>query len=125
MRTVQTSNIVNQYHKVKVIKDFDLIEIDQGIFGGKPKSDLTKEEKVLKKQRSKDAGMETYQECFQRAKTFVNKIKINYNFENILIITHNCVATFIEDVIENKEVDFNNEKFLRNFDNAEVKKFVI
>ena len=32
MRTMQTANIMNQYHNVKILKDERLIEIEQGIF---------------------------------------------------------------------------------------------
>ena len=48
MRTVQTANIMNRYHSAKIIKDNRLIEIDQGIFTGKSKVNLSEEEKQLK-----------------------------------------------------------------------------
>ena len=47
MRTVQTANIMNKYHNSKIVKDSRLIEIDQGIFTGRSKYDLTEEEKRL------------------------------------------------------------------------------
>lgn len=125
MRTIQTANIVNQYHKVKIIKDSELIEIDQGIFTGRHKDSLSKEELALKNSKSKDAKMETYEECFDRTKLFLNTIKDKYNYENILVITHNCNASFIEDILTNEKIDFSNPKFLRKFNNAEVKKFII
>lgn len=125
MRTIQTANIINKYHNVKVIKDINLIEIDQGIFSGRKKSSLSEKEQLLRNTRSKQAGMETYEECFDRIKFFVENIKQKYNYKNILVVTHNCCATFIEDVINNKEINFNNNIFLRNFKNAEVKKFII
>lgn len=34
MRTIQTANIINKFHNVKIVKDERLIEIDQGIFTG-------------------------------------------------------------------------------------------
>ena len=43
MRTMQTSNIMNKYHNVKIIKDERLIEIDQGVFTGRSKNDLTED----------------------------------------------------------------------------------
>ena len=124
MRTIQTANIINAYHNVKVVKDLNLIEINQGIFTGRSKYSLTEEEQVIKNSRS-GAGMESYQECYDRIKNFVKEIKNRYNYENVLIITHNCSATFIEDVVCGKEINFSDNKFLRNFKNAEVKKFVI
>ena len=125
MRTVQTANIINKYHKVKVIKDENLIEINQGIFTGRSKFSLSKEEQILKNERSKKAGMESYQECYERIKKFVKEIKDKYNVQNVLVVTHNCTATFIENVVCNKKVNFCNDEFLRNFNNGEVKKFVI
>ena len=125
MRAIQTANIINQYHKVKIFKDINLIEINQGIFTGKSKYSLTDEEKVMKAARSKDAGMESYQSCFDRIKNFLDKLKKNDKFENVLVITHNCNASFIEDIITNKKINFNDDNFLRNFKNAEVKIFVI
>lgn len=125
MRTIQTANIINAYHKVKVVKDFKLIEINQGIFTGRSKYSLSDEEQALKNSRAKSTGMESYQDCFNRIKTFIEEIKSKYNYETVLIVTHNCNATFIEDVICGKKVDFNDNNFLRNFKNAEVKKFVI
>ena len=32
MRTMQTANIMNKYHGVKILKDNRIIEFDQGIF---------------------------------------------------------------------------------------------
>ena len=125
MRAIQTANIINKYHKVKVVKDLSLIEINQGIFTGRKKSALSNEELMLKNSRSKQAGMETYQECFERAKNFVKEIKNKYNYKNVLVVTHNCTATFIEDIICNKKIDFSDANFLRGFKNAEVKNFVV
>ena len=123
MRTVQTANIMNKFHNVKVVKDKRLIEIDQGIFTGRSKHDLTKEEKNLKFARSKSCGMESYQSAYDRTKEFLIDIKNNCVFDSVLIITHNCNATFLEDLLLNVDVDFNNDNHLRSFKNAEIKKF--
>ena len=125
MRTVQTANIINKYNKVKILKDNNLIEIDQGDFTGRSKNSLSKKEETLKNKRAKSAGMESYEECFKRVKTFLNTIKQKYHYDCVLIVTHNCVATFVEDIVTNKNANFKDGKFLRNFNNAEVKKFVI
>ena len=122
-RTVQTANIMNKYHDVKVIKDDLLIEIDQGIFTGRSNKSLSQNEKMLKSQRSKQAKMESFEECFERVKIFMKNLKNKFSCQNLLIITHNCVATFIEDIVLSKKVDFANKKFIVNFDNAELKKF--
>ena len=122
-RTVQTANIMNQYHSVKIIKDDLLLEIEQGIFTGRNNKSLTEEERLLKKQRSKKAKMESFEECFERVKCFMENLKSKYNCQNLLIITHNCVATFIENIVLNKKINFEDKKFVVNFENAELKRF--
>jgi probable phosphoglycerate mutase len=124
MRTVQTANIMNRVHHVKVIKDVKLIEIDQGIFTGRSKDDLSEEEKLLKYNRDESCGMESYNSVYNRCKEFVSNLK-DCSYDNILIITHNCNATLLENVLLDVEVDFNNDKQLRNFSNAEIKCFKI
>ena len=44
MRTMQTANIMNAFHGVKIVKDERLTEIDQGIFTGRHKDSLSSEE---------------------------------------------------------------------------------
>ena len=74
-RTVQTANIINKYHNCKVIKNEKLIEIDQGIFTGRKYITLTEQEKQLKNSKSKQCGMESYNEVFNRISDFVFFIK--------------------------------------------------
>jgi len=124
MRTMQTSNIMNKYHNVKIVKDEKLIEIDQGIFSGKSKNDLTEEEIKIKNSR-KGKGMESYQSVLKRVKDFLKEIKSNKQYQNVLIITHNVNASFIADILNNIEIDFKNPNHLRNFNNAEIKCFTI
>ncbi len=124
MRTMQTANIINRFHNVKIIKDDDLIEIEQGIFTGRNKNSLSEEEKILKAERSPLAKMESYEDCYNRVNNFLKRLK-NSDFKNVLVITHNCSATFIEDIVTEEKVDFANGNFLRRFKNAEIKKFEI
>ena len=79
-RTIQTSNIMNKYHNAKIIKDNLLIEIDQGLFTGRSAKTLTEEEIILKKQRSKFAKMESFEECFERVKGFMQIFKNKYRY---------------------------------------------
>jgi probable phosphoglycerate mutase len=85
MRTMQTANIINKYHGAKIIKDERLIEIDQGIFSGKGKNEITEEEKKLKFARAKECGMESYQSVYERIANFVQELKQNKKaFRNIM-----------------------------------------
>ena len=123
MRTVQTANLMNKNHNVKIIKDKRLIEIDQGIFTGRSKYDLTEEETKLKFSRSSKCKMESYESAYNRMKEFAEDLKENCKYSNILVITHNCTATFLEVLLLDEKINFDNEKHLRNFGNAEIKKF--
>ena len=123
MRTVQTANIMNRYHNVKIFKDDLLTEIDQGVFSRRKWSSLTKEEIEIKKSRPKSYGMESYEEAYKRAEIFLHYLPKKYHYENVLIVTHNCTATFLEDILAGKPKDFTDAKFLRNFGNAEMKEF--
>ena len=125
VRTMQTARIMNEYHNVKIIKDEALTEIGQGIFEGRGKKGLTDEEKTLKKVRSKEAGMETFEECYNRMGVFLSGIKEKYNYQNVLLITHNVCASFIDDILLKKKKDFGSKEFSHHFDNAEIKQFVI
>ena len=123
-RTIQTANIMNKYHNVKIVKNLNLIEIDQGYFTGKHKDDLTKEEKIVKNKRLSEYGMESYESVCNRCKLFLNEL-VTKSYKNVLIITHNCSATLLEDLIKEIKIDYNNPQHLRNFNNAEIKKFTI
>lgn len=50
---------------------------------------------------------------------------MNFIFEDVFVVTHNCNASFIEDIIKNEKINFNDDTFLRKFKNEEVKKFVV
>lgn len=125
MRTMQTANIVNAYHNVKIIKDDRLLEVDQGVFVRRHKNTLTPEEKEIRKRRDKGYGMETWEECYQRMRDFANNIKKDYGMYNsILIVTHNATATFLASVLNNTTIDYT-KGYWYEFDNAEIKHFVI
>ena len=123
-RTAQTAIIMNKYHKVKIIKDANLIEIDQGYFTGKHKDELSEDEKVAKQNRSKEYGMESYESVCNRCVEFIKTLKTSC-YNNVLVITHNCSATLLEDLLNGIKIDYKNPKHLRNFNNAEIKKFEI
>ena len=122
MRTMQTANIMNQYHKVKIIKDDRLIEINQGIFTGRKKNSFTEKERQLRAVRDESCGMEKYQSVYLRVKDFLNEL---ISSRNVLIITHNVNATFIANILSGNKVDFENWNHTHNFDNAEIRCFEI
>lgn len=125
MRTMQTANIMNRHHNVKIIKDNNLIEIDQGIFTGRNKEDLSKDEKRLKALRDESTGMETYASALDRARAFLSALRKNTKYKNVLVITHNVIASFLDDILNNVKVDFKNPDHLGHFKNAEIKTFEI
>ena len=125
VRTMQTARIMNEYHNKKIIKDEALTEIGQGIFEGKKKTGLSQHDQFLKKARPKECGMESFEECYERLKKFLNGIKTKYNYQNVLLITHDVCASLIENIIFKKKKDFDNFSFTHHFDNAEIKLFEI
>ena len=124
-RTVQTSNIINKYLKVKIIKDEDLIEIDQGIFTGVKRSTLNEQQLKQKLERSKETKMESYEDAYKRVQNFLNRITLTYKDKNVLVVTHNCIASFIENILLKKEINFKDRKFVDNFKNSQIKIFEI
>ena len=125
MRTMQTANIMNQYHGVKIIKNEKIIENHQGIFTGRKKSDLTQKELEQKLKMSKDAKMETMEEVEARTRKFMDEIKHKYSDKTLLVVTHNIVASAIESIAKYNK--FDKEIFVKKitFDNAELKKIEI
>jgi len=125
MRTVQTAKIMNKYHNVKLVKDERLIEVDQGVFSRRSKATLTSEEIEIKRKRLKSYGMEKYEDVYVRTKDFVEYLKTDVKYENILIVTHNINASLIADIFDNIKVDFTNKEHTIFFKNAEVRLYRI
>ena len=125
MRTMQTANIINKYHNVNIIKDTRLIEVDQGIFTGKSKLNLTEQEIELKKNRDKSCGMESYQQILERVREFYTHISNFYKDKRVLVVTHNIVASMLEYIVNNKEIKLEKDKNFSNFQNGQVKYFKI
>ena len=125
MRTVQTANIVNKFHNVKIIKDERLTEVDQGIFTGRLFKTLTDEEKKLKSSRSAKAGMESMQNVGKRVKEFSSWLTKECPYKNLLVITHNVCASMLATFLQNVEIDYSNSNHVHCFDNAEIKKIEI
>ena len=120
MRTIQTANLMNKYHNVKIIKDVRLIEVDQGIFTGRRKDDLTEKERQLRDLKDESCGMEKYESVYLRTKDFIENLK-NAKYSNVLIVTHNVNASFIDCILKCIEVDIENKKHSHGFGNAEIR----
>lgn len=122
-RTIQTANIVNKFHKAKIVKNDKITEVDQGIFTGRKYSELSNEEKQQKATRSKEFGMESIANVLKRTTEFVDELKQNYKDKVVLVVTHNVVASMIELLVKYEK--FDKEKFsdLKLFENAEIKNF--
>lgn len=122
-RTVQTANIMNKYHNVKIIKDESITEIDQGDFTKRKNSSLTEYEREQKLLRSKDYHMESYTEVYNRVKIFLQTLKQKYPYKNILVVTHNCSASDIDFMLRyNFPPAYDYAKFIP-FSNAELRKY--
>ena len=119
-RTMQTSEIINQYHNVKIVKDERIIEIDEGIFTGTRFIDLTDEEKVLKKAYSQSCNIESPLNVFSRVKDFVNWLKVQ-PYNSVLVVSHGIIVSYLEHILSNKNAEF--VQPLETFDNAEIKHF--
>ena len=94
-RTMQSANIINQYHNLPIQKDDRLLEINQGIFTGRKKKSLTPEEAQIKALRLHSNGMETYAEVYSRMQNFFDYLKQTYCKDSILVVTHNACATML------------------------------
>ena len=124
MRTIQTANIMNQFHNIKIIKDEKLIEVGQGIFTGKRKHELTEEENRLRFIRDESCGMEKFENVYFRVKEFLQYLK-KCSYSSVLVVTHNVNASLIDCIIKNVNVDFKSREHTVNFNNAEVRCFNI
>ena len=67
--------------------------------------------------------MESFESALARAREFVADMTANCPYDKVLVITHNIIAGFLEDVLLGIEVDFETNKHIREFKNAEIKLF--
>lgn len=125
VRTIQTSNIVNSFHNVKIVKNPKIIEVAQGKFTGTKYKDLTDEEKKQKATRSEEFGMESIEKIYNRCKDFVRELKTEYADKCVLVVTHNMVASMLELIANFDKYNENDFANLKLFDNAELKKIEI
>lgn len=86
-RAKQTAKIITD-DKIPIIYDNLLVERNYGDYEGKPvEFDLIKEHWDCNLNSTK-GNVESVKDCLKRARDFLNKIKENYDYENILIVSH-------------------------------------
>lgn len=125
MRTIQTANIFNKYHNIKIVKEPELLEIDEGNFTGRFKKTITEKEQKFLTARDKNYNMESWYEAFVRIEKYVKKLKQNCKYNDIVLVTHDFIATCLEYALKGKHETFENYKYFKNFKNAELRKYKI
>lgn len=125
MRTMQTTNIMNQYHNAKVIRDDRLKECDEGDFTGRKHSNMTEKENSMRDTHSHKYNMETWDDVYLRLKDFYQDILKNPVHENILVVTHDVCAIFLEDILMGRKTDTKNYAYERVFQNAELRNYTL
>lgn len=124
LRAVQTANIINKYHKVKIIKDHRLTDIDQGYFTGKYFDKLSEEEKIGKNNKDKKYNMESFESLYMRIKSFYDYILEAYKNYTILVVAHSGITAMLDYITKNNI--FNKETYseIALLKNAEIKKII-
>lgn len=95
-RTIDTAEAVNKYHNLPIIRDDGLIEINGGVWEGKPWADLPKlypVEHDLWQNKMQDfyvADGERMTEVFERVKNAVDKIAAENDGRTIAVVSHGC-----------------------------------
>lgn len=95
-RTIETAEAVNKYHDLPIIRDDSLIEINGGVWEGKPWADLPMLYPLEydlwhnKMQNFYIAEGEKMTEVFDRMKNAVNKIAAENDGRTIAVVSHGC-----------------------------------
>ena len=125
MRTRQTAKLMNEWHKVKVVFDERLTEIDKGIFTARKKKDFLPEEEYQKKILDPECKMETAEQVMDRTVDFYEDLIANCDKKNVLIVTHAGIACRLESLILKKEFVHLDKKDRKNYKNAEIRQFFV
>lgn len=120
VRTIQTSNIMNQFHGVKIFRDNRIIEVGQGIYTGRHKNTMSDDDWKNYNNRPDGYEMEPYEDIVLRTKAFVEDLKSNYYDKAILVVTHRWVAKILYYIF--KGIPFTREDMVSQemFGNAEI-----
>ncbi len=96
-RSIETAQIVNQYHHLEILTDSSLAERNFGIMEGRTSKELQEEyPEIYSKYLSRETkyqipGGESLESFFKRVKTGLNSIIEQNTGKRILIITHGGV----------------------------------
>ena len=102
-RTMQSANILNKFHNVKIIKDKRIIENNPGIFARRYKKSLTEEDLIMMKNHEL-CKSERYEDVLKRAEDFVDYLRTT-DYDTVLIVTHGLLVKAFYKVILNKETE--------------------
>ena len=122
-RTIQTANIVNKYHGVKIVKDERLIEFDQGWFTGRLVKTLTEEQKQARINRDPNYSMESLKDVYKRTRDFFEFLKKEHYNKTVLVVTHNAIASCLDLITQYGDYDPDKFGIMNHFSNAEFKHF--
>lgn len=125
MRAKQTAKIMNEFHSVEIIEDRRLIEVGEGVFTKRHQKSMSDEEKYAQNVRLAGYGMESWQEVRDRAEDMVNWLKTCCPYRCVLLVTHDLPATCYEEVLLNKSATYENREYIKDFENAEIRHYVI
>ena len=98
-RCTQTSNIVNKFLKVLIIKREELREQNLGIYNGVHK-DIIKKEFDEQNYEAKPPRGESFREMKTRVLNFIKKLEKENKEETILIVTHTgCLEGIMQEAL--------------------------
>ena len=69
--------------------------------------------------------MENYESVLKRVVSFYEYLRTLTSYKNVLVVTHNTPASYLESLIIDGFVDISNRQKQINFGNAEIKEFEI
>ena len=112
---LQTAEIINKYHNLKMNYDERLIDASRGVFQGTLRMQTEFEDYFKNPKRFNG---ETKEETYKKIKSFVNDLNI-YKGKNILIVGHSGILEYIKYCVKNQIIT-NETKLNINTNNCEI-----
>ena len=101
IRATHTANILNTKNK-EIIIDDRLIERECGKYTLKPTSLIDNKEELYNKNNNKYQDFESFSSIIERVNNFIEDIKVKYNNEKVLIITHGDVILGFQEYFDRR-----------------------